>query len=90
MKNLRDVTIELGSIVGGEKALRKHSVAGLATLMSGRDELRGSEFAGNGEYHVISNNEARLDEIVSGSEESKKVGHVDGADLPREMGKSEL
>ena len=90
VENLRDVTIELGSIVGGEQALGKHSAAGLATLVSGRDELRGSKFARNGEYHVISNNEARLDEIVSDPEGSKKVGHVDGADLPQEMDKSEL
>ena len=90
MKNLRDVTIELGSIVGGEQALGKHSAAGLATLESGRDELRGSKFARNGEYHVISNNEARLDEIVSDPEGSKRVSHDGDADLPQEMDKSEL
>lgn len=88
---MRHVTIELGSIVGGEQTLGEHSAAGLAALLSGGDELSRSEFVRNGEYHLISNNQAMLDEVEPDSEESKRGGHGgDIEDMPQETDKSEL
>ena len=83
---IRHATIELGSIVGGEQALEKHSAEGLAALVGGGDELGRSKLVRNGEYHIISNKEA----IESDSEESKRVGEGRDVDRPQEMDNSEL